>query len=165
MRKILIIVFLSCTLLSVAKASSTPEQVKALLVFNFIRLMEWEDKSGTINIAFVGQDQALFDAFKEMTEQRTIGGKKVTIQKINNLSEVSSFHLIYLSESGSNELTQTKNFSNTVIVSEKEGMAKKGSFINFITVDGKLRFEINKTKFESSKVKVSNQLLSLAILV
>ena len=54
---------------------------------------------------------------------------------------------------------------NTVIVTEKEGLAKKGSFINFISQEGKIRFEVNKAKFTASNVKISGQLLSLAIRV
>lgn len=127
--------------------------------------MEWEDKSTTINIAFMGKDEALFNAFKEMAEQRTIGGKKITLQKVTNTDEASRFHLVYLAESNSNELTKIPNSPNTVVVTEKEGLGKKGSYINLVNIDGKLRFEINKSKFEASKVKISNQLLSLAILV
>lgn len=165
MRKLLLIVLFCTGLFHTGKSASTPEQVKTLLVFNFIKFMEWEDKSSTINIAFMGKDDALFNSFKEMAEQRTIGGKKITFQKITNASEASKFHLVYLAESSSNELSQIPNTPQTVVVTERDGLAKKGSYINMVNIDGKLRFEINKAKFETSKVKISNQLLSLAILV
>ncbi len=165
MRKFLMITVLSISLLNTVQSASTPEQVKTLLVFNFIKFMEWEDKSTTLNIAFIGKDETLYKAFQEMVEQRTIGGKKLTLQKVTNVSEAAKFHVVYLAESNSSELQQIPSTLNTVVITEKEGSAKHGSFINLITIEGKLRFEINKSKFEASKVKISNQLISLAILV
>ena len=165
MRKFLITVVLCICIFSTAKSASTPEQVKTLLVFNFMKFMEWEGNDPTIKIAFIGKDEALFKSFKEMTEKRTVGGKKIILQKISDTNEVSKFHLVYLAESNSNELSKIKASSNTVVVTEKDGLGEKGSFINLVNVQGKLRFEINKDKFKTSSVKISNQLLALAILV
>jgi hypothetical protein len=44
-------------------------------------------------------------------------------------------------------------------------MAKEGSDINFILVDGKLKYEMNKSSLEKSGLKVMPDLVKLAILV
>ncbi|MCK4640786.1 MAG: YfiR family protein [Candidatus Marinimicrobia bacterium] len=46
-----------------------------------------------------------------------------------------------------------------------KGFANEGVAINFVTVEGKIRFEINIRALESAGLRVSSQLLKLAILV
>ena len=48
----------------------------------------------------------------------------------------------------------TPVLTSTMIVTEKEGMAKKGSAINLITVDWKLRYELNEAELDKRNVKL-----------
>jgi hypothetical protein len=50
-------------------------------------------------------------------------------------------------------------------VTEKEGLAKKGSGINFITVDGKLRYELNDAELDRRNIKLSGKIKSLGIAI
>jgi hypothetical protein len=54
---------------------------------------------------------------------------------------------------------------STLIVTEKEGLAKKGSGINFITVDGKLRYELNDAELDRRNIKLSGKIKSLGIAI
>ncbi len=53
----------------------------------------------------------------------------------------------------------------TLIVTEKSGLAAQGAAINFIIVDNKLKFEANTKSINKADLKVSSQLLKLAILI
>jgi hypothetical protein len=44
-------------------------------------------------------------------------------------------------------------------------MAGKGAAINFVEVDGKIKFELNEENAESRGLKIAGSLASLAILV
>ena len=44
-------------------------------------------------------------------------------------------------------------------------MTKYGSDINFVQHGGKIRFEMNKGSIDKTELKVSSQLMSLAIMV
>jgi hypothetical protein len=50
-------------------------------------------------------------------------------------------------------------------VGEKKGFASRGGMINFIVVENKVRFEINPHAVETAALKISSQLLKLAIIV
>ena len=165
MRKNLITMLLSTLFVSQSWATSTPEQIKTLFVFNFIKYIEWESKPETYTIGYFGENDELFKSFSEMAQSKSIGNTKIVVKKINQASEALNFHMVYIPESKSALLEQMPEVKNTVIVTEKEGLAKKGSFINFISQEGKIRFEVNKAKFSASNVKISGQLLSLAIRV
>jgi hypothetical protein len=52
-----------------------------------------------------------------------------------------------------------------LIVTDKKGLAEKGSGINFKMEGNKLKFEMNQASIESANLKVSGQLTSMAILI
>ena len=53
----------------------------------------------------------------------------------------------------------------TLVITEKAGLAKTGSSINFIIADNKQKFEYSKKNAEKSGLKTSEELKSLAIAV
>ena len=61
-------------------------------------------------------------------------------------------------------IEQLKN-RKILIVSDTEGMAEKGASVNFVLVEGKLKFELNPAVIEDAGLKVSSQLQKLAIII
>ena len=61
-------------------------------------------------------------------------------------------------------LSRTKS-KPVLVVTDNPGMAKKGASINFVEVEGKIKFELNQKNAEASGLKVAGALASLAILV
>jgi hypothetical protein len=51
------------------------------------------------------------------------------------------------------------------VVTDKPGMSGKGAAINFVELDGKIKFEINQQVTEAHGLKVSSSLTNLAIIV
>ncbi|MFN7329218.1 MAG: YfiR family protein [Bacteroidota bacterium] len=52
-----------------------------------------------------------------------------------------------------------------MVITDRNGLGAKGSCINFKTVDDKLKFELNQAAIETSNLKVSSALTSMAILI
>jgi len=60
---------------------------------------------------------------------------------------------------------QTKD-KPVLIVGEREGLAKKGAGLSFVTLeDDELKFDINKKEIEARQLRISSSLLSLGIVV
>lgn len=55
--------------------------------------------------------------------------------------------------------------NSTLVVTEQEGLAQKGSHLNFVLKDGKLAFELNQNALTKNKLKAANELTRLAILL
>ncbi len=53
----------------------------------------------------------------------------------------------------------------TLILSNKMDMAKKGAGVNFILIEGKLKFEINCKTIEQRGLKISSNIKTMGILV
>jgi hypothetical protein len=60
-------------------------------------------------------------------------------------------------------IEKTKTMS-ALLITEREGQAKKGAGINFVTEeDDTLKFEVNRKVIEGNKLKISNALMSLGL--
>jgi len=149
---------------NIAFSQGSAEQVKTLFVFNFTRYIQWAQSNNEIMIGVLGDDKSILAAFEEMASKKS-GTIKIHVKQFSNPAEASNYHMVYIPEKNSDVLTKINNLSSTLVITEKPGLAKKGSDINFVTENGKIRFEINKSKIESAKYKVSGKLLGLAIMV
>jgi len=53
----------------------------------------------------------------------------------------------------------------TLIITDQPGLAEKGASINYITIDGAQKFEINRMNIEKAGLKINSFLLSLGIVI
>lgn len=169
--KVFIVVFLvSIGFNSIDASAQRPmHEIHSMLIFNFIKYIEWPDdtKAGDFTIAVYGDD-GVYDQLSNLYAQRKIKGQTASIQKVEDVAGLNNAHIIYLSSSKSKEfddILAKYDTKPTVIITDKMGLGKKGSSINFKEVGGKLKFEINKATFEDSDLKVSSQLLKMGIAI
>lgn len=161
----IVTIALSAGLIKPAQAQGSTEQVKTLFVFNFTRYIQWPQQMSEVTIGVLGNDDKILAAFKEMAEKKSSSSMKIVVKQFTNPAEASNFHMVYIPENNSQAIKQLAATQNTLVITEKAGMAQQGSFINFITENGKIRFEINKSRVDNSNLKISGQLMGLAIIV
>jgi hypothetical protein len=152
-----------------ANAQRPMHEIHSMLIFNFIKYIEWPDntKSGDFIIAVYGDD-AVFDELSKLYGQRKVKGQNAEIINISDVSGINNAHIIYLSSSKSRDfeaILEQYDTKPTLIITDKSGLGKKGSSINFKEVGGKLKFEINQSTFDNSNLKVSSQLLNMGITI
>jgi hypothetical protein len=151
------------------QAQEVNYKIHAMFMYHFTKYIDWPEnkKSGDFVIGVYGNS----DIIKELEAtaiSKKAGGQQIVIKKLNSASEASQCHIIFISSSHSGEMDaiqQSIGSKPVLMVSEKAGLAKKGSGINFIIADDKLRFEINKSNIEGKTLKVSGDLLKLGIIV
>ncbi|MGJ3235552.1 YfiR family protein [Marivirga sp.] len=144
-------------------------EIHSMLMFNFIKYVEWpaDAKSGNFVIAVVG-DENVASTIQNFYTNRTVKGQTVKVVNVDNVSEVNNAHVLYLSSNRSKEFeTAIEKFTgkSTLMITDKNGLGKKGSCINFQEINGKLKFEINQESIKGNNLKVSNQLSSMGILI
>jgi hypothetical protein len=144
-------------------------EIHAAMVFNFIKYVQWpnEGEAGEFVVGVLGEDN-VFNTLKQWYDGKPKGSKKYVIKKITSVEEAGDCHVLYLGKSKSKEIENIKN--NTagkpvLTVTDGNGLAQKGSCINFKIVDGKLKFELNQASILGANLKVSSQLTSMAILI
>lgn len=174
MRKIykLVVLFVVISMVGITpelKAQRPMHEIHSMLIFNFIKYIDWPEasKSGDFVIAVYG-DEEVFKQLNTFYSNRPIKGQNAKIVSASSISDINSAHVVYVAEKKSNdfESLQTKFTGKpTLIITDRSGLGKKGSCINFKEVGGKLKFEINQASFDSNQLKISSQLVSMGIMI
>jgi len=131
--------------------------------YSFTKYIEWpeEKKSGDFVIAVLG-DSEILPLLEEMAEIKKVGERNIKVNKIEKVNKGDYFHILFVPSQQNqnfNEIKSTLNSQPCLLVTESEGMARKGAMINFKDVSGKLRFEVNTNTLEASSLKMSQELM------
>lgn len=141
---------------------------KAIFIYNFIKYIEWPGTKQSFKIGILNGTPEMMAAFEKMIEKKSGEGQKLVLENYHSASAAGDCQLLFIPDNQSNILSEVSaklSGKPTLIVTESDGLIKKGSGINFIVVDGKLRFELNRSTLKEADLKVSSNLLGLAILV
>lgn len=123
--------------------------------------------SGDFVIGVVGDDD-VYGTLAKWYGTKSKGAQKIVIKQFNSAAEVTDCHVLYVGKSASNnfdDILGKISGKPVLTISDKAGLGKKGSCINFKTVSGKLKFELNQAALEGATLKVSSQLTGMAILI
>ena len=168
--KLLCLAALSLMSLSRIKGQhETDYKVHANIIYRFTKYIDWpaDKKSGDFIIGIVG-DSPLYDELKSLSANKTVGAQKIVVVKMSPSASAYNCHMLFISEEESNSLKRIATLTAgaaTLIVSESDGLARKGSCINFITVDERLKLEINKGNVEQRNLRIASELLELGIII
>lgn len=165
MKRKLFILFLLFGMISTSYAQE--ERFKSLFLYNFTKYIEWPvtSQKGDFVIGILN-DSEFEPVITKMLAGKKVGSQSIVIKHLSSYSYSEDCQLLFLSnnENGMvNEILQIIKNKNVLLVSESEGMIKKGSGINFVLKEGKLTYEIRKLNIEKYGLKVNNNLMNLGI--
>ncbi len=135
-----------------------------------MKYIEWPEaqNKGDFIIAVLG-DSPISKELQVLASGKKIKGRAIVLKKCNTFEETSGCHLLYISASKS---ASVKTFKDQIkdkpilIVGEREGLAKKGAGLSFVTLeDDELKFDINKKEIEQHQLKISGSLINLGIVI
>jgi hypothetical protein len=161
---------LLCSLCIIAPQHSfgqtTNHKAYAIFLYSFTRYIEWPtEPREDFKITIVGKSKIAAELLPLM-QNKTVAGKKITIHQVNTPEEVGHTQLIYLSDHKSSDLAKVlEQISGkaTLVVTERDGLVKRGAGISFIVYDdNSLHFELNDKAFMAYNLKVANELKNLA---
>jgi hypothetical protein len=161
------------TRLSAAGEPSFSEyKVKAAFIFNFAKYVEWPPAafSATTSPIVIGADSEspIFSELEALVRERRIGGRSLIVRACETPEEARSVHILFLNTAGEERFgTALREICNegVLTVGDSEHFTEHGGVIGFIEEDAKLRFKINLKEAERGHLKVSSQLLKLAVSV
>lgn len=172
MMKRLMFIFLGLLLNAYAQPSPLEGKeydLKAAFIYKFTNYIEW-DTPGADNTFTIGVFgfSPINSALTKLSQSKYVKEKKIIIRQFHKIEEITPCHILFISQKASIPLDNILNKAGqkgTLIISEKTGYAKKGTDINFVLVDNSLKFEANTKAISNTGLKVSSQLLKLAIIV
>ena len=168
MKKIVLVLALLVTS-SIVSLAQSHDKVYAVFVMNFAKYIMWpaSKTTGEFVIGVMG-NPAIMEELKAAAATKTIGSQKITVRDCKTAKDVDGCHLVFVSEGKSSvvpEVITKLSAEPTLVVTEKEGLARKGGGISFAESSGKVRFEINKSAIEKKGLSVSSALANLGVVV
>jgi hypothetical protein len=158
-----------CALLfcSFSEQQSTEYKLKAAFLYNFIQYIEWENPPAGEFVIGIAGSSPIAQPLENIAHLKSTSERKIIVRHINSADEISGCQIVFIPQNSSIALGTilSKASKGTLTVSEREGFAAKGTAINFVIVDNKVKFESNLKAINSAGLKASSQLLKLAIIV
>lgn len=157
----------------VARAESdlqAPEpRVKAAFLFKFGSYVQWPEgtfvsASAPFTIGVLDAD-ALADELTTIVAGRSLDGRPVVVRKLHDGDATSGLHVVFIGKADDRRLARILSSMKgraTLAVTESEGALELGSAINFVVVDGKIRFDVSLPTAEAGSLKISSRLLAVA---
>ena len=152
-----------------ATTKAQDEKFKALFMYNFTKYIEWPQakQSGDFVIGVIG-NSAIVGELETIAQKKTVGAQTIKVKQISSADDVSKLHIVYVTEDKSGEaaaLAGKVKGKGVVLITDKPGLAKTTSGINYIKKDGKPNFELSTSHLNEEGVKVSAQLSALGTVV
>lgn len=170
MKRIVYIIILSLTGFSFGFETEAEEyKLKAAFIYNFTMYVEWNPPvSENEFIIGVIDSSPINKHLEDIANTEKVNGKKIIIRKYNKLEDIGFCHILFIPQNCGlllDDIVVDPDLKRTLTISETEEYAKKGTAINFVEVDSKLKFEVNMNTLHSAGIKASSQLLKLAIII
>lgn len=137
----------------------------AALNYNFAKYADWpgEDDKQSIDLCF------FTDRFKQSfagLQDKAIFNKPVKAKQLSQIEQAQDCHLVYIDRSERSLLRRLFVFLQdkpVLTVSDISGFTDEGGMIEIFRVENKFRFKVNRSQLESARLKMSSQVLKLAV--
>lgn len=167
------LLILACltALIPQASADTGEYQVKAAMIYNMIRFMDWPDEalpstSTQLTVCVAGKGQ-LSTAVNSL-QGKQVKGKVITVRQLASGTNTTGCQVLVFSDldkSTSLNLLERIRSSALLTISDSAGFARSGGIVGFALQEGKVRFEINQAASQRHRIRISAQLLKLASIV
>lgn len=152
-----------------AQESERLNQFKAVFMYNFVDYLSWPSAQGEseFTIGILG-DSPLEALLGEIARKKKVGGRKLRVVAYADLEHLGRCEMLFVTSKFAkhlDDLVKQLGSRNVLTVSDSPGLAARGVAINFVVIEGKLKFEINTATLKRAGLQASSQLLKLATLV
>jgi hypothetical protein len=143
-------------------------KVKAAYVLNFLKVVDWPAQTfattnAPIRIGVVGKDP--FGPAWDTIAAKIVDGRKLAIQHFAKVEDLEFCHLLFISRSEEDRLERVLDQIRTapcLTVSEMDQFIERGGMINFLLIEGRVRFELNVAAAKRAGLALSSQLIRAA---
>jgi hypothetical protein len=169
MKAVILFLLSGISLVSCSLHAQSQEKVYSALILNVAKGIQWPqgyaDKELMIGVV---EYAPLEEELKTITSSIKLGGKTVQIKNVTGSADVKDCDVLFVPAFKAKSLPKYVSYTSnmpTLIITNKMDLAKQGSGVNFILVNGKLKYEINCKSIEARGMKISSAIKGMGILV
>lgn len=158
-----------CAIAAPARAQSSLEyNVKATLLLNFARFIEWPDRafagpSAPIEIC-VFAPSPFDDALHRALEGETVSNRTLSARDVRTAADSAGCHMLFVPEGAETRAAALLHSTGpyTVTVGESPRFERMGGAVSLGVEGGRVRFSVNLNHVEDRGVRISARMLKLA---
>lgn len=142
--------------------------IYAGFMFHFGKFVQWpsELQTGDFVIGIVG-DCPIKNRLDNFAATKNINGRKIVVRSVGSVADLKGCNILFIPKNENAKLSTYASGAKTyniLMVTESEGNITKGAVFNFVEKEGKVRFEFSQSEADSHVLKVSADLVKLAII-
>lgn len=143
-------------------------EVKAAFLYNFGKFVQWPARaglSGPFQLCVLGDDPFGPLLYRTIAGE-TIDGRRVVARQIFSAEEAGGCRVLFISSSKQAQLMDVLAAlagTSALTVSDMPEFVQRGGMIQFVLMGKRVRFAINLSAAERVGLRLSSQLLKLAI--
>jgi hypothetical protein len=160
---------LALAFVSYAQEAHSEYEVKAAYLYRFASYVAWPEAPATAEPFVIGVmgSPTMLREVRKLQQGHFIKQRPVQVLEVTRLQDLGAARVLYVA-AGHDEFLRavSSRISGPLmtVTDEEDGLAL-GGVVNFVTVDSRVRFEVSLTAAEHAQLKVSADLLAVAIRV
>lgn len=151
-----------------AEQGVSQDAVKAAYLYRFSGYVEWphESVAGHPFVIAVVDAPGVARELRRLMPERLLNQQPAQVREVTLLQELGGAQIVFVG-AGHAEFLRAVAAGNRsmLLVTEDEKALDQGSMVNFVTIDKRVRFEVSLTAADRAGIKISSELLSVAIRV
>jgi YfiR/HmsC-like len=164
----------ACLLWSTLALAAGPSEyeVKAVFLFNFSQFIAWPPEAfptaqTPLVIGVLGRDP-FGAALDEVVRGETIEGRRLEVRRYQRVEDIELCHILFVDRSKRGELDSILDHlrgRGVLTVGESANFARRGGIVQFVTMDKRIRLQINLDAAKTAGLTISSKLLRPAEIV
>jgi hypothetical protein len=154
----------------VAQAVASEYRLKAAVMHQFPQFVEWPSatwrEARALQLCVI-EPNPFGSELEQLILGETLNGRPLAVKEIYGSDELAGCHVLFVSmRSGDPSAVLRATTGHPVLtIGESEGFLESGGIILMRIVDGRVRFEVHATNAQKAGLRISSQLLNLALTV
>jgi hypothetical protein len=152
-----------------AEATAVERSVKAAYLYKFAGYVEWPENSflrpdTPLTFGVMG-DEPFAAELTRLVAGRSVAGRPLAVRRVREGEPLTGLHILFIGRADDQLLDQVNRaVANrpVLVVSEFDSGLARGSTINFVVADGRVKFAISAESAEKRSLKLSSRLLTVA---
>jgi hypothetical protein len=150
-----------------ADSADVETRLKVAYIYNFARFVEWPVRAapGPVRIGVLGHGD-LGAPLEDVIRGKSANGRPIQVAHINSVAEVDCCEILLIERSEYkhvSEIVQALSGKPVLTVCDVGTCLRDGVMIAFQLVEESVRFQINQEAAEHAGLKISSQLLKVAV--
>jgi hypothetical protein len=145
------------------------EKTYATLILNFARGVQWPDHLSKEKFTIgVLEYPPLATELNTAAKTIRVGAKKIEVLELTAVDDIMTLDILFIPAYKAKALApalERLGDEPTLVITNKIDLAKKGSGVNFVLVNGRLKYEINCRTIEARGMKISANIKGMGIIV